>query len=331
MGASRPPGQPMPLRLPAGPEAPLGVTTLAADLFQPAHAGEVAGPPVLVTCLPGGGMNRRYFDLDVDPSLGLGSFSMARHMAERGFHVLIVDPPGVGESDIPDDGWALTTPAVADAVGHAASAALHGLATGSLDSDVAPTGPLASIGVGHSAGALVTCYQQARRRTHLAVGLLGFGGAGLRGHLNADELACADDPEATRVAIVSLSRARFRRPFPRGTTSRSELLNRPDVADAAYEAIATAGDALLSIVGLTSMIPGASSGELGAIDVPVFLGVGSHDITGPAHHVPSVFESASDITVYVVPETGHNHNIAPNRELLWDRLADWIHDTVRRS
>ena len=314
----------VPLRLPVGPDAPAGAGELAADLVIPAQASD---PPALVTCLPGGGMNRRYFDLHVDPEHGLGSFSMAHHLAGRGLWVLLVDHLGLGDSDIPDDPWTLTAPVVAAANAHAVDHARAALAAGDLVGGVAPTGPLRSIGVGHSAGGLLTCYQQARFRTHDAVALLGFAGGGLRDHLSAAELDCAHDPAATRQHIVELARTRFGRPLPRGRTTRSELLNRPDVADAAFDAIGAARASLLAVVGLTSMIPGASSEELAAIDVPLFLGVGSHDITGPPERIAEAFPASTDITLHVVPDTGHNHNIAPNRHVLWDALADWIHHT----
>jgi alpha-beta hydrolase superfamily lysophospholipase len=47
-------------------------------------------------------MSRGYFDIQAPPSVG--NFSMARHLIERGFVVITLDSPGVGESDVPDDG-----------------------------------------------------------------------------------------------------------------------------------------------------------------------------------------------------------------------------------
>ena len=29
--------------------------------------------------------------------------------------------------------------------------------------------------------------------------------------------------------------------------------------------------------------------------------------------------------LFVLPGTGHNHNVAPTREQLWDRLGRWAH------
>jgi len=57
--------------------------------------------------------------------------------------------------------------------------------------------------------------------------------------------------------------------------------------------------------------------------VPIFLGVGEFDITGRASAIPGQFPGARDITLYVLAASGHNHNVAPTRHLLWDRLARW--------
>src|SRR5690625_7127540 len=61
---------------------------------------------VVVFCLAGGGMSRHYFDLPgYDDG---GTLSMAEHLADRGFTVITLDHPGVGESPATVDGWELT-------------------------------------------------------------------------------------------------------------------------------------------------------------------------------------------------------------------------------
>ena len=122
---------------------------------------------------------------------------------------------------------------------------------------------------------------------------------------------------------MALAKARFGRPLPKGTTGPSEMLLGVPVPDAAKAAITAVGGPLLAVVGLTSMIPGASAPELAAVDVPVFIGVGDHDITGAARRIPGQFPGARDITLYVLEGSGHNHNVAPTRHLLWDRLWRW--------
>ncbi len=72
------------------------------------------------------------------------------------------------------------------------------------------------------------------------------------------------------------------------------------------------------------MIPGASKPQLEAITVPIFVGVGDNDICWSPQQVASLAVNCPDLTLYVCPDSGHNHNVMPNRSLMWDRLARWI-------
>ena len=267
-------------------------------------------------------MSRRYFDLDVPARLG--NYSMARHLAGRGFVVITIDPPGVGESDAPDDGYALTPGTVADVVAHAVDDLTSRLAAGTIAGGLVPALPdVVTIGVGHSAGGLLTVHQQARHRTHHALVLLGFNGDGLPSHLTDEERRYAGDPAALRVALAQLTAARFGDPLPSGGTATSPFLVRGEPPPEALDAIGAASSAMLALVGLTSMIPGSSRDELAAVDVPVFIGVGELDITGAAHRIPAHLPSSRDVTLFVLEAAGHNHNVAGNREVLWDRIGRW--------
>jgi alpha-beta hydrolase superfamily lysophospholipase len=316
---------PFPVEVDVSAVAPAGAHVVAADVFVP--PGEVAragdGAPLVLVCLPGGGMTRRYFDLDVAPELGLGNYSMARHLAALGFIVVTVDPPGVGGSDKPDDGYALTPHAVADVLAFVVGDVRERLRTGSLAPGLGPLPDHRSIGVGHSAGGLLTVHQQARHRTHDAVALLGFAGGGLVHVLTDEERSYAGDAEATRREVARLSAVRFGRPFPISQTSTSPTLLGGPVPEAVEQALGEARGHLLAVVGLTSMIPGASGEEMAAVDVPVLLGVGTGDITGDPFRIPPSFPGCHDVTLFVLDGSGHNHNAAPTRERLWNRLAAW--------
>jgi pimeloyl-ACP methyl ester carboxylesterase len=296
------------LRVDVGDVAPAGVRELAAEIFEPDDVGD---EPTVLCCLPGGGMSRGYFDVQAPPEFG--NFSMARHLVGRGLVVVTLDPPAVGESDVPDDGYALTPDVVADA--NAAA----------FDRVLEQWPNARPIGVGHSAGALLTVVQQARQRTYGALGLLGFGSGGHeRFALSMSELGVGEDPAALRAAIVDLTRERFDRPLPRGSTATSDfLLGGMDVPPPVLEALGSVKSCLLAVVGLTSMIPGSVAPEMAAIDVPVFLGLGEHDIAGDPHGIPAFFTGSHDVSLFVLGGAGHNHNVAPEREQLWDRLATW--------
>jgi pimeloyl-ACP methyl ester carboxylesterase len=81
---------------------------------------------------------------------------------------------------------------------------------------------------------------------------------------------------------------------------------------------------LLTVVGLASMIPGATAGEAAQVKVPVFVGVGEQDIATDPLRIPAEFPASPDITLYVLPKAGHNHNVEPNRHDLWDRVVGWM-------
>jgi pimeloyl-ACP methyl ester carboxylesterase len=60
-----------------------------------------------------------------------------------------------------------------------------------------------------------------------------------------------------------------------------------------------------------------------AIDVPVFQGWGERDNTPDPHRDGAYFGSCPDYTLFVLPRSGHCHNLATTREALWDRLVGW--------
>lgn len=306
--------------------APDGVRRLIGNVFVPPHRSPTEPPRVVLCCLPGGGMSQQYFDLAVEGEDG--SYSMARHLAALGFVVVTLDHPGVGESDRPDDGYELTPERVADVNAFAFDHVLGLLRTGTLRSDLAPLPHLVSVGVGHSAGASLTAYQQARHRTHVAIALLGYGGAGLIDHLNDRERALAHDPDGVRRDIAELVRERFGEPLPMQRRGSSEFLIGAPMAEAVRDALVACRTPLLALVGLTSMIPGAAVPVLAQVDVPVFVAHGSRDIAGSLHAVAALFTGSADITLFGLDDAGHNHNVAPTRHQLWNRLGSWARGTL---
>jgi pimeloyl-ACP methyl ester carboxylesterase len=66
-----------------------------------------------------------------------------------------------------------------------------------------------------------------------------------------------------------------------------------------------------------------TSGSVPLLDVPVLIGFGERDITGDARSTASALTRCRDITLFELAGAGHNHNVAPNRAVLWDRVAAW--------
>lgn len=260
-------------------------------------------------CLPGGGMSRRYFDLD-------NGFSMAEHLATRGFTVVSIDHPGVGDSPPPDDPWTLTPAYVADR-------------------DAATVAELRTryrgfaIGVGHSMGAMLTVIAQARHSCFDALALLGWAhGEGYRAtqlaaFLSPEEAAIVGDAAAIDAQVVELAKRRFQIPRPIGSTTTSAFLRGETAPDeGGLQALAASRTNLLAVCGLAAMLKGNAE-EVASIDVPVFVAVGGHDITTDVRSTAPALRACPDIGLFVLPGAAHNHNIAPNRTALWERLAGW--------
>jgi pimeloyl-ACP methyl ester carboxylesterase len=296
-----------------------GCEWIVADVFVPQAINPM---PLLWVCIPGGGVNRQYFDLEVAGQDG--TFSMARHLAQGGDLVVTVDPPGVGGSDAPEDGYALTPRVVADVLAAAIDRlridlANDGIATLGLSSVV----PRATIGLGHSAGALLVAFQQAHHRSYDALALLGFSASGLPDVLNEEELRYAGCPEWFSEDVGNLTRARFGDPLPEWSNSSAGDLGHGSVALAVDMALAAASSRLLALVGMTAIVPGSVQPELDQLSSPIFAALGDHDLGGTLDVLPRQLPACPDLTLFLLEGAGHNHNVAVNRRLLWDRVARW--------
>jgi pimeloyl-ACP methyl ester carboxylesterase len=299
--------------------APAGATVEVGDLFLP-EGGARAASVDLVVCVPGGGMTRRWFDL---PEHLPGRWSLARHLAEdHGLAVLTLDHLGTGESPPPDDPYTLIPRVVAAVHAHVVSDAVARLRAGDLVSGVGPVAVGRVVGCGHSMGAMITVQQQARHGSYDAIALLGFGGAGLPEHLNDDERGYAGDHDELELALPTLVEARFGGPL---VPSRREVRERPPGAPLTPgDLLGPATGALLTLGGLTSMIPGTSDREMAVIDVPVLVAVGENDIVREVERLPHLFSATPELTEFVLPGSGHNHVIAAERMLLFDELGRWV-------
>jgi pimeloyl-ACP methyl ester carboxylesterase len=321
---TRPDAERMPVRLisvsmDVSSVAPAGCKRIAADLFVPQS---VVPMPLLWVCIPGGGINRQYFDLDVASQSG--AFSMARHLAAYGDLVVTVDPPGVGGSDVPDDGYTLTSRVVAEVL----AAALDGLRAelardGFAAAEVSGVVPRAVVGLGHSAGALLVAVQQAYHHSYDVVALLGFSASGLPDVLNENELRYAGRPEQFSADVKNLAKARFGSALPEWSNTSTGELEPGAVARQVETALAAASSRLLALVGMTAIVPGSVQPELDELRVPIFAALGEHDLGGTLDVLPRQLPACADLTLFLLEGAGHNHNVAVNRQLLWDRVVRW--------
>jgi alpha-beta hydrolase superfamily lysophospholipase len=314
------------MRVDVSDVAPAGCRTLAMEVVAPAADAPawLADPPAVLFCFPGGGMSRRYFDLAAP------GYSFAEYACERGFVTVLADHPGVGDSDVPDDGWTLTPETVARVNAAAAGQMLAALKAGGV-AGLPPLRPAAVIGVAHSAGALVLIHHQARRRQFDGVILLGWCGCGLPEYLDDSERALTSLPGPLTPRLVEGAKRRFGDPLHTLPRGGSQMLVANSMPAGAHQALADTRSPLLAVVGYASLIPGSVRPAAAIVDVPVFIGVGEHDIATGHHAIPAEFPASRDVTLFVLAGAGHNHNVEPGREDLWARVTDWAGDLTRRG
>ena len=319
-----------------------GALSVAADIYMPPH---LRSPPTALFCLPGGALTRAYYDLlpdpgpqsdhglPSDPSPGFAQpaadFSFARSLAARGFIVVTLDPLGTGGSSRPLNGFELTPDVLIEANAAAVDRICRDLRAGAVPGSSPLTDNLRTIGVGHSLGAMLTVMQQAREPRNAALILLGYGTRGLSPALSPEEAVFADDPTGARQNVVRLARARSSEPYPAINSPQGRGFFAGKGADRrAVEALQSARTELLITAGLFAMIPGSSAPECARLNVPILLAVGDQDIAGPPHEIPASFPASPDVTLLVLPATGHCHFLFASRRHLFARASDWLETVV---
>jgi pimeloyl-ACP methyl ester carboxylesterase len=280
-------------------------------------------PPNVVFCLAGGRCTTSYFDLEVR---GHDGYSMARHLAARGFVVVALDHLGLGASS-PLDDICIVTPSVAAAThDHAVRDIASRLRTGTLVDGLPAFEPNALVGLGHSMGGMVIVAEQAEHRTFDAIVVLGHSGDGTWEALTDDERLLMDVPrEAREQAMVELARVRARG-LPPETARRAapgSFFN-ADVPRAVKGAFGAQRTELLYSCALSTMVPGHTDAEKAAVKVPVLLAFGDHDLTDDYEGNAARYASSPDVTLFVLRDSAHCHNQASTREELWEGVAGWI-------
>jgi len=306
----------------------VGAAHLAVDVFIPKGVG-LREPAIAFFCVPGGGLNRRYFDLPVDGDV---SFSFAAQMASRGMITVAIDPLGVGGSSRPDAGFDIVPDVATAALEPVQRCISAELRAGTLAPSLLPALPkLLCVGVGHSLGGMMTVMQQAQFRSFDAVVLFGFGPVGMPEVLSEEARAMAFDPKAIRANVVRLAKAFHAEPYPEvKRNGRGREIFGGGADPRAMSALRTVQDRLLATLSMFVIIPGSSAPEAAQIDVPLLLVVGDRDMCGPPHQLPASFPASPDITLLCLPDTGHSHFVFSSTSALFPRLALWV-DTVARS
>jgi len=295
------------------PDGHDGACHLAATVFVPPS---VERAPVLAL-LPGGGYNRRYFDLP--------GFSQARHHTGQGTIVITMDYLGAGDSSVPP--FEVSDLPTVAASTHAGIEDLIGrLRCGTLAGGYEPIEIAEVIGAGQSLGGHAIVGTQAHHRTFDAIAVLGCSMAGTTCPTRPASGPAAGGSDR---AVGQLAGVDFPWVFH---------WDEPDLPADLAALIAADIEAGLPARHTpppwgTSSYPGFSmlgmqddafTDLAAAVDVPVLFATGERDVCRPAQQEKAMFRNAPSVEVFTGTRMAHMHNFAASREDLWRRLDAFV-------
>lgn len=282
---------------------------IAAWIFaaNPALIPEV---PSTIVLLNGGSYDKRYFHFEVPGHTG---YSAAEALAGRGHLVILVDHLGIGESSrIPNQRKA--TRQVVAAANHAAVGEIYRrLHAGTLDPALPAMPRFLKIGGGHSMGAFQTITQQAEHATYDRILVLGYTAIGVHLTVNG-QLVQAERPYDQNLGDYWLL----------DHASIAEGFHWDDVprdVRAVDEALAVEVPQLISNQSITM---GIVSEDAGRIEVPVYICLGERDVSPRPYDEPSYYRRSRDVTLHILPGSGHCQSFATTRLEMIARIDGWI-------
>lgn len=299
--------------------------TQQAWVFPPERPAEARG---VLLCLAGGAYDKHYWHIDID---GHPGYSFGEHMAAAGFIVFAVDHLGIGESTDPIASDPLGLELLAKGDAEVARQVRERLRRGDLHPDLPPT-TAALIGVGHSMGACLTTMVQAMAHPYDAVVLLGYGVQITNVY---EDTADAADLETRIQQTIEVScQLTGARPTDVHTFAPRTYLADLFYAGEVPQDVIDADTAVQSRVPLRAAAevttPGMVEQYAPQVDVPVFLAFGAAlDVSPNPYAEPANYTGAPDVTLHLVPKSGHCHNFASHRRQLWDRIASWAPTLVQ--
>jgi pimeloyl-ACP methyl ester carboxylesterase len=297
--------------------------TQAAWVFLPERPADARA---VLLCLAGGTYDKHYWHLDVD---GHPGYSFGEHLADSGFVVIAVDHLGIGESDDPIASGPLGLELLAKGDAEVARQVKERLRCGELHDELSVTLPL--VGVGHSMGACLTTMVQSTAHPYDAVALLGYG-VQITNVYEATPDAAELEDRIQQTMVVSCQVAGAE-PTDSHVFAPREYLVELFYAGEVPQQVIDADTAVQSRVPLRSAAevttPGMVAQYAPRVDVPVFLAFGGAlDVSPNPYAEPANYSRSPDVTLHLVPSSGHCHNFASHRGQLWERIAAWVPTVV---
>jgi pimeloyl-ACP methyl ester carboxylesterase len=243
--------------------------------------------------------------------------------------VIAVDHLGIGESDDPIASGSLGLELLAKGDAEVARQVRERLRCGEIHDQLPVTLPL--VGVGHSMGACLTTMVQAMGHPYDAVALLGYGVQITNVYEDtADEADLEARIQQTIAAACQLTGAKptdIHTFAPRAYLA--DLFYAGEVPQDVIDADTPAQSRVPVRAAAEVTTPGFVANYAPQLDVPVFLAFGAAlDVSPNPHAEPINYIGSPDVTLHVVPHSGHCHNFSSHRSRLWDRIARWVPTVV---
>jgi pimeloyl-ACP methyl ester carboxylesterase len=291
-----------------------------AWLFLP---GDPARATAVLVCLAGGTYDKRYWHLEVP---GRRGYSFAEHLAGQGYLVVALDHLGTGGSSDPQRSGSVGLRMLAAGDAGAVAQVSGRLRDGTLVAGLPPL-RLPVVGVGHSMGSCLTTMVAAQTSPYDAVALLGYG-------VQVSNVLDEADGGGDLAARMNQSEAVFRQLNEVGRDEVSCVVPREQLRQL-FHAPDVPGDVIAADDAAESRVPVRAASEVitpgyvaefaGAVDVPVFLALGSRvDVSPDPYTEVANYRASQDVTLYVVEGSAHCHNFSGGRIALWDRMGTWI-------
>ncbi len=281
---------------------------IAMWLFLPPALPEARR--TVVTLLNGGSYDKRYFHVHVP---GREGYSMAEYLASRGHIVMLPDHLGITDSERAVEQIRVTRQIAAAANHEAMRQAYAKLEAGTLHPSLPPIGDYLKIGGGHSMGGMQTITQQAEHATYDRVLVLGYTAIGVHLSWNG-QMVSADQPySAEKGDYWLLDHAAIAESFHWDDVPRDVL--------AVDEQLAVHVPQMLSWQSTTM---GIVSDDAGRITVPVYICLGERDVSPDPHAEPAYYKGSKDVTLHILPRSGHCQSFAGTRTEMYDRIHRWI-------
>ena len=138
--------------------------------------------------------------------------------------------------------------------------------------------------------------------------------------------------QASAIATVEqIAPGRLMVGFGTGFTGRAGMGKRPLSLESMRTHITQVqallrGDVVDIDGGLAQII--ASDGQLPErpIDVPIYINLAERDVSPDPHAEPGFYKACRDITLHILPRSGHCQNFAETRLEMFDRIDRWVRE-----